>query len=348
MKSIIQKLLFLKYIFIFIFSFALLYSCKDDPVNPPPIPQDTSDIYDWKVIDVGGILVDVYVADSLNVYLNTGTIPYLYNGDTVQPFDLHDPTFILNGINGFDKNNIFFGGGNPNVTRNPSIKKYSYGSITTYTINTDSTYYIGSMLVEGPDRAWIGTQGGRKVYYFDSGIFSEYILDDTLLFPFFYRDNQGSLYIFANTKENGKEYLSVYKNVSNIFEFIRKDLISYPSEKIPLLYECGSDLVMTADRNYYNKLYYFNGYDWIYYMTSDFSISKLGGKSKNNLIALNIHPSIWIYNEEKWDKEDSLILNIYGSYYSYGGHIKIKDDRVYFVMQFQNLDSKLIIGKLNK
>jgi hypothetical protein len=173
----------------------------------------------------------------------------------------------------------------------------------------------------------LGTQGGRKVYYFDSGIFSEYILDDTLLFPFFYRDNQGSLYIFANTKENGKEYLSVYKN---------------------LLYECGSDLVMTADRNYYNKLYYFNGYDWIYYMTSDFSISKLGGKSKNNLIALNIHPSIWIYNEEKWDKEDSLILNIYGSYYSYGGHIKIKDDRVYFVMQFQNLDSKLIIGKLNK
>ncbi|RPI15043.1 MAG: hypothetical protein EHM58_15050 [Ignavibacteriae bacterium] len=330
---------------IFILQTFLFISCKDDPVTPvTPPAQDTINSYDWSIVDVGGILVDLYVADSTNIYLNTGTIPDYYNGYIVEPFDLQDPTFILNSINGFDKNNIYFGGGNPSATKNPALKKYSNGQISTYTIQSDSTYYIGHILVEGANKAWIGTQGGNHVYLFENSIFTEYNLNDTILYPYFFKDSLGTLYLFAIKKEGADEYLAIYKHVGDVFEFVRKDLINYSAQMYPLLYECGSILVKTSDRDF-NKLYYFNGFDWIYYMTTDFEISKLGGYSRNKLIALDIYTNIWLYNDEHWVKEDSVNLNIYGYYYSYGGHVKIKENRIYFVIQYSNFNSKLIIGK---
>jgi len=104
----------------------LFISCKDDPVTIKPPPDTTAindDVYIWDMKVIHGYLRGCYAADTENVYINQGYNLLKYNGDTIVDIPLNDPGFGMFGIDGYDKNNVFIGGGYFVNGSNPILKK---------------------------------------------------------------------------------------------------------------------------------------------------------------------------------------------------------------------------------
>jgi hypothetical protein len=355
MKSIIQKFLFLRYILIIIFSFSFFYSCKDDPVRPNSPPTDTSDIYNWQVISYSGKLKGLFVADSNNIFLiSPNNKPLFFNGLTIDEINLNDPQFTFITLAGFDKNNVIFGGSSQQPDWEPTIKKWTNGNIETYIIQNDSGYSISDILMDGSNQAWITSSGKNNVYYFNSGTFTKYKLDDSVQESILYKDNLNQLYAFGiyieRRWQNIVKILYSYKFINNSFEILSKDSINYPSVKTEYILKCGTDIFMIAHPSSFDQIYYFNGTAWIYYLTvpENYSISNIGGLSKDYFLFFSGAEKIYIW-DGNWHQEDSIKFPSYPSFVSIGNSsIIINNDNVYFTA-FANYhyfyESFLIIGK---
>jgi len=331
----------------------LIASCKDNSVAPkPPITIDSSDIYDWKVITSTYPMRGLFVADSNNIFINSyGYKPLFYNGNTIEDINLHDPAFIYEILGGYDKNNVIFGG-STEPYGNPVIKKWTNGSLTSYTIGNDSGTSIADILMVGPDQAWISSAGRNKVYYFNSGSFTRYMLDDSVQEGRFFINSAGQLYVFGLYVENRNPnpafiMLYTYKFNNNQFQLILRDSLYPHSDKTDYLLKCGTDMFMITHPDMFDQLYLFNGSSWEYYITAPKMISNVGGTSKDYFVmfsASNLSAYIWNGN---WRKEDSLKFSNIPPFYSLANSsIIIKDDDVYFTEEdWEASTSFLIIGK---
>ena len=331
----------------------LIISCNDYSVSPkPPIEIDSADIYDWTVIPFPGYLEGLFVADSNNIFINASFYkPLFYNGTTIKEIELNDPNFKITTLDGFNKYNVIFGGGIQVAHADPIIKKWTNGNISSFTIINDSGTYIGDILMVGPDQAWISSAGENKIYYFNSGSFTRYLLDDSVQGGRFYKNHAGQIFVFGLYVENRNPgpvfiMLYTYKFYNGQFRLILRDSLYPHSDKTDYLLKCGNEMFMITHPDPFDELYRFNGSNWEYYITAPEMISNVGGISKDYFVVFCASSlSVYIWNGN-WRKEDSLKFPNYPPFYSLASSsIAIKDQDVYFTAEDFLGDSFFIIGR---
>jgi hypothetical protein len=361
MKSIKQKLLSSVCISLLILLCIILYSCKDDVVTSPPPPPTpvNDDAYAWDMKIVHGYLRGIYAADTENVYVNQGYNLLKFNGDTLVDFPLNDPGFALYGMDGFDKNNVFVGGGYDVTGGNPILKKIQNGVVISYTIANDNGRHISDVFCTGPDEAWISTERSNKVYRFSGGFLEGFDLDDSVYYSYFFKDVSSQLFSFGMRRSyfilNGtlkySELLYIYKFNNTNFQKLRIDTIYSPYtglKKTIFLNRCGADLMMSI------PLLRFTGSDWEVYPgyppEQNFILTHIGGVSKDSLLMFCSNYGIMYIWNGAWNKEDSFLAHITYPGVELGGAggptIIIKEPNVYFTVSApMNSDSYFIIGR---
>ena len=334
-------------------------SCdNENPIIPPPpiTPPDTVSRFIWNKIHVGGPIRDIYVADTNDIYIDKGTACQHFDGNSFYYINFQEPNFGLESISGYDKNNIFFMGttilnGSEKIGK---LKKYSNGIITTFILDTSKGgNYV--MEVIGPNQVWISLTN-NYVIFFNDGNFTKYILEANprIIEPILFNNKNNILYAFPIKNILDSFEIHTLKFNGMGFDLLKTDCLNWqnPVCLTQNMLRCGDDLIMTKIYSE-NKLYYFNGNNWIYHSQFDStntSAYKIGGWSKDSLIAMCLpRNGIYTYNGKKWRYENgSPILNPPGP--PLVSNIRIKYDKV-FLHYFDGIntnDTYLIIGKPNK
>ncbi len=328
----------------------LFSSCSDDnPIKttPPNTSLDTSNIYDWELDTIYGYNCEnVYTADSNNVFISAYPAPLYYNGRTYTELNMQDPLFICDYPAGYDKDNVFFGGGKSGTyLGDPILKKWTYENVSSYTLTGDSGVGIRDIFVEGKEECWISTLERYKVYHFNAGILTAYPLDSGQRGSVFYRDNSGVLYaVSPKFLNSSNSLLREYRFENGEFQAVRMDTVSN-SEMAVGGTRCGSDILITKEQ----EIMYFDATKWLKLCDAPVSApySNIGGVSKDNFVAFgksDIGPwQIYAWDGNKWTIEGS--KNIY-HYFAPGANISATQTDVNIIF---NLDSGISIhmsGKL--
>jgi hypothetical protein len=333
-----------------------MVSCnKENPVvTPPPEQPDTTNRFNWSRTQLINLpVLGLYVADSNNIYINAFGNCVFYDGNSFKIFNFQDPSYLHSKVYGYDKNNIFFVGDN---TLFPILKKLTNTVIKSYII--DSLFSSGvDIKVMGPDQAWISVADIGKVYYFDHGTITSYRLDvsDSVSYGHFYKNKFGELFVFA-VKGLGSGLLYSYKFTNNEFELLRIDCYSNVSSGCLTsnFFNCGDDILLFANKNGKDELYYFNGGEWVSFCETVTGLYpyRLGGWSKDSLISLYVSKydqnySIYTWNGINWRKE-----NIYfftrPNQGLYPVSLEVNNGNIYITYDNElPLESFLIIGKPN-
>ena len=336
-----------------------LYSCnKENPVippepPPPPIKPDTVSRYIWTFYGNIIPMFYIYTADTNIIYVTAAYQLAIYNGVNLTHYDLHDPNFAAENVYGFDKNNIFVAGFSiVNNLTVPTFKKITNGNIETYILENENDY-IYDIFITGPNQAWFSVINKSNVYYFDNGIINKFRLsnNDSINIGKFYLDKNKNLYVFAS-KFLGAPIgtLYTYKFNSDHFDSLRTDCINLadPTCKNPNIFRCGTDAVMLP-YNTHQKLYYFNGSDWIIHSSMDSIMPfKIGGISRDSLVAIDLKKTkLYTYGGSKWRYEnDSPIL---APTIGYQTNIEAKFGNIYLANSEQHSGpAYILIGKPNK
>ncbi len=258
-------------------------------------------------------------------------------------------------VKGYDQNNVFFGGGHVS-NKNPVLKKWENGSITTYPILNDSGISIHDILTFGANQAWVTTVGSNNIYKFNTGQYIKYVLDDSIKNAKFFKNASGDLFVFGvyterNINNTISEVLYSYKFENDSFVLVSKDSIYPATPKTDYLMNCGTDMFMISSPDQFNQIYLFNGNKWEYYITApEYNISNIGGISKNYFVTFFASRlSIYMWNGN-WRKEDSLKFPNYPPFFSIGSSsIIINNRNVYFTAKSVSDNvSFLIIGKIKQ
>lgn len=288
-------------------------SCSDTPtsISTSSNNVDTSYKYTWTIDTVSGYYSeDIYTADSNDVFV-TGTSPLFYNGTTYTQINMMDPSFFCNRVIGYDKNNLFFGGGTTGATLgDPIIKKWTNGNISSHTLVADSGEGISDIFVVGADECWIATNSSSKVYHLNAGNLTLYNLDRGQNEGSFFRDALGNLFVFARKSLGGDDFeVNYYKFGNNSFQLIKSEQLNL--NNILLFYRrCGENMLSSRP----DGIYYFDGSKWVKLCeTQHFKVHRIEGNSLNNLICYGQSDAlpwqIYIWNGLKWTMEGN--ENIY-------------------------------------
>jgi hypothetical protein len=340
-----------------------LISCnKENPIVPPPPEQpDTASRFLWSRTDkiIYSPVSNLYVADSVNIYIEADGSCVYYDGINYKFLDFHDLYYYNNKVYGFDKNNIFFAGSRTVYKGYPKdypvLKKLNNGVLKSYDLDTSETS-ISDILVTGPNEVWVAARSVSKIYYFNNDIIKSYRLNnsDSVNLGKIYKDKLGNLYVFVFKRYSfgidGTMY--TYKFNGSEFELLRTDCYSYITIGCltNYMYRCGDDIIMWNING--GIIYYFNGNKWTFLCnTLPYVVPfRFGGWSKDSLIFMyNQWPRIYLFNGKKWRKE-----NYYFDLAANGGtndaQLETKNSNVYIA--YYNYDaiqqSFLIIGKPNK
>lgn len=348
---------------IFLYLVSSIFSCnKENPIEPPPpVPQDTSDEYEWRVITTATIN-EIFVLDTSNIYLffTNGTVRKYDGASTYfQLINFNDPYFSVWSANSIDNQNIYFAGFTYFTTNYApvTIKKMNNENVThTWISMKDSSADFFGYIVTGEDDIWYGKAYKPCIYHLNSNNFTKYDLDSGLQYNYLYKDKFNNVFAFGNLYINeSKSILYSYKYNGSSFEILNKDTLQNPFN-IFCIFPCGSDLLM---RSYEGGILFFTGTNWISFMNyPGFGIYKLGGNSKDTLISfayehtppLVVGFSSYIWNGEKWKREKKLAGLIPSGGYEgiMQTKISIYRDHIYFPADFGNINNYLIIGKKNQ
>ena len=310
----------------------LFSSCSDDnPVTPvkPSTALDTSNLYDWKLDTIYGYNCDfVYTADSNNVFISAYPAPLYYNGQTYTELNMQDPLFICDYPAGYDKDNVFFGGGKSGTyLGDPILKKWTNGNVVSYTITGDSGVAIRDIFVTGKEECWVSTQERYKIYHFNSGEITPYSLDSGQRGSVFCVNNSGALLAISVKFQNDSySILRVYTFDNGSFSTVSLDSVNTMFMS-PGCTRSGNDILYTGEK----EIIYFNGTTWIKLCDAPVSspFSNIGGVSRNNFISYGKPDSgpwqIFVWNGNKWTIEGG--ANIY-HYYALGANVNVKDKNI--------------------
>jgi hypothetical protein len=327
---------------VFLFVSVLLFvSCDDDTVKPPPPntnnPIDTVEKYEWKADTMIGYNFNtIYAADSNHLFIASKPNPFLYDGENFNVININDLSFISAVIKGYDKNNVFLGGGRVNNPYGPAeFKKIEGTNVISYILPNDSSIQISDFLIEGPNQCWIGSSERRPVYYFNNGIFNRYNLDSGVKTESFYKTPNNVLYLFGfrgiNSTDTVLSY--TYKYTGSAFERLSIDTVNFKEMGL-LVVRCGSDFI----RNGKDVFYYFNitTEKWEKLCnTATFRAISWGGTSKDYIVCFgettNREYRIYFFENYKWTIESSSMIPKHYYNYAFHSQIEIIQDRV-FVM----------------
>jgi hypothetical protein len=325
-------------------------SCEDDPVKPKiPPALDTIDVYDWTIDTIYGYNCGiVYAADSDNVFISAYPKPLYYNGSTYQPMNLMDPLYISLSIAGYDKDNVFFGGGiSGTYWGDPVLKKWTSGNIDSYTLTGDSGVGITRIFIEGTDECWFSTTERYKVYHFNGGTFDSYTLDSGCRAATFFKDISGTLYAFAIKPLGMYDVEHSYFRFSNeSFQLFGRDTVTQTSEiSYYGPFVCGRDLLRSGR----NSIFYFNGSGWEKLCnTLNFRPYMLDGISKDNFLCYGQSQAgpweIYTWNGANWKRERN--RNIY--HYLADATISITNTTVEIILFVSGGLNYHLRGKLKK
>ena len=329
-----------------------LFSCSNDPItieDPPGNPAiDTTELYQWSIDTiVGNNFYSMYVADTDNVFI-AAKPPLHFDGEKFNVIELNDPTFSVGGaIHGYDKNNVFIGGGRINNPYGPAeFKKVEGPNVTGYVIPGDSGVNIGSFLVQSPNQSWIGTSEWRWVYYFDNGTYTKYELDNGVMVGVIYKSPTNSLYVLGYSASSSNQYYTyMYKLINNTFFRIINDTITNDSEMRINTVRCGQDLIREGK----TSLFYFD-HDFerwsLLCNTASFNPNGWGGISKERLTALGYGNDskyhVYVYENSKWTLERNAIIPGHNSIVF--SQIRELDDRLYIMINDYPGISYLLTG----
>ena len=337
-------------IFIVLSSITFIYSCNNNPVTitTPGTISDTVDYYDWDSVYIGGLLLNVYVADSNNIWIASIPGGYFYDGTSMSYLNLGSE-FRLYNLGGYDKQNIFYGG-RSSIINNESMstmKKSTNGVITT-TIILDSTGgNVFDVFVENQDNAWFSTELSNNIFNYTNGNINKYTLNEDARRGWFFRNPAGNLYYFGfDFNASEPDLLFTYKFDENNFNLIKTDTMNLNGGGLSeYIFRCGDDAVMGYSRNYY----YFTGSEWAFH-SSNVGPLKLGGFSKDSLVSMtNPFSDFYIYgSDHKWRIENDkpglpLSADLLHT------NLMIVEGRVYTTFySYNTAQSYLIIGKPTK
>jgi len=332
-----------------------LSSCNKDvnPVKPndtlPPVkPPDTISRYIWTPYWFNSELFNLYAADTNALYIIGNNLLLFFNGVNLSLYNLNDPNFAVVNVYGYDKNNIFVYGQtvNNNIIL-PEIKKITNGNINTYLLDNDYSLPL-DILVTGPNQAWFSSYNKNRLYYFDNGTIKKYSItdNDSISSGIFYLNKNNELFVFARKLIYATHgFLYSYKYINDNFQLLSSDCydILNPDCLQDFIIRCGSDAIMIG----YNTLIrYFNGNEWVLHSNLD-SIGpvKIGGISKDSLVALFTPSNIYTYGGIKWRLENDaphlIIQNIRSS-------IEAKFGNIYMTYWDDVLGGYINIGRPNK
>jgi len=350
----------LKNILIPLVLLSIIFSaCKDDPVSikPPPTPTN-DDMYTWETISLTGLLYDVYATDTANVFINKKYMLMKYDGDTLNYISLNDPGFLMESIDGYDKDNIFLGGGYNIINGNPILKKMQNGNFINYTITNDNGTSIWEVLCTGPNEAWVSTITSSYVYKFNAGSFEQYLLDDSVFYSRFFKDLMGNVYAFGicikHLTDTGRsEVLMTYKLENNQFNLKRMDTLYSPYTGQQLsgeFFRCGADFIMVGGPKALSR---FTGNNWEGIVglppEHQFIQSHVGGTSKDFLILFAAYNWLIYIWDGEWHKEDSFHVAFPALDPLVDRTIIIKEPNVYLTVSAPPFSySYFIIGRKNK
>lgn len=285
---------------LFIFS-----SCVDDAVSPPGdsgIQVVDSNIFNWRFIPVPiKNFFDHYVIDSNNIYYAGDERLYYYNGTTSTL--IYGGPELVGEVDGYDANNIFFGGENrQNIFWiYPYLKKWDGNTITDIPLPLDSNYGVASMKVLSPENIWIVAGAGRLYHYINDTIITYEINLSFSPSASKFFGNENNLYYYFNRQEtpiehyiykfNGYGWVEEFRDATNdnlnygtresfIENFILRKRINFYEiynknewqeiVKTPTFepYTAAGPSINTflssGRREIFFRTYYFDGFKWLY------------------------------------------------------------------------------------
>jgi hypothetical protein len=334
---------------------------KDNPVIPPPPPpisNDTGSKYNWELINIYpfNFVTGLYVADTNEIYIQAGFYYIIYyNGVSGEYFDFNHPEFTCTRVNGYDKNNVYFGGAIrlSSQKKVPTVKKKTNGIISTYILDTINAA-IHDIIVISENIAWLSDT--KNVYHFGNGISKRYQIcnNDSLYIFKLYYDNSG-FYAFVINFDD--DIIYTYKFINDNFILIREDcgMPSDPNCVSPYMAICGNDIISFYGSH--NLLKQFENDKWsVHSVLDSVSIqpSQVAGWNKDSLIALCYSRNyggfqLYFYNGQKWRCENIYPLSSIGSVDNFCYEGKVKDGNVYF-LYLSDFSSKiyLLVGRPKK
>ncbi|MBN1633865.1 MAG: hypothetical protein JW917_06855 [Ignavibacteria bacterium] len=298
----------------------------------------------------------IYVADTNNIYIEAGILSCLfYDGISANFVDFQDSKFKLERVNGYDKNNIFFGGFQiySNEIHFPAMKKFTNGVFSTYILDSVITSIRDIAVISGND-AWLIDH--EKAYHFNNGIISTYIIrdNDSTYLGRLYFDNYN---VYAYAINYSKKEFYTYKFNGNNFQLIRIDCysVSDPNCVWQSISICGSDII--SFYAIHNKLKYFQNDIWHNHSSFDsvsITPSQIAGWNKDSMVALCTSYNyggfqLYFYNGKNWKSENIEPLWTYGSIDNFCDQGAVKSGNVYMLyISKTTWATYLLIGRPKK
>lgn len=291
-------------------------SCSDgNPIKPKNEPtaniKDTA-MYEWQYIpfDGGGsgIVYDLYAADTDKIFIASYIGNFYYNGENFTLIDHNTYDFIVNVVAGSSENNVYLGGGNPDL--NPSnhtrLKKWNGSSIQEIQMPDDSSHFINYIYIKSENDIWISTST-NKIYHFD-GVDSI----TTYYLPFeglgnnmkIWEGINGELYLIGGRELNpGNRINYVLQFKNNAWSVILSDLEVNSEAELRFVNSVAGNDLLRAGRKY---VHYFtpDGWQQIPQMLN-LEVFGIGGKSKEDFIcnALDGYTAayrMYLYKNNQW------------------------------------------------
>lgn len=299
-------------------------SCSDDIIKSiePEDQLDSVHLFNFKTDTLqSGLIAQFYANDTNNVFYPASNNYFLhYTNLNYKVISFTDPEFSPTTSAGLNENNVFFGG--TNNSGGCMICKIQGDEISNYTVPGDTSLWVENILVLGENELWMGTLK-NIVYYFNSGVFTKYLLDSAFQTGQFFKVN-GEIFVLATQYINGENVMNqTYKFTGEEFLAIARDSGNLIRTFIN---RCGDDAIRISE----STLYYFDGKDWQFLYNTTFGTMFLSGPSKENMLCYGVDflTHTWGYyirKDNRWyrestqapmDKGNSLIFS--PLYYSQG------------------------------
>ncbi|MDF0682405.1 MAG: hypothetical protein P0116_15725 [Candidatus Nitrosocosmicus sp.] len=340
MKINKNKLSIIKPFYIILFVVAFHFSCNDDNPSKSNLiyELDTNSRYEWSYDNLeNSKMLDIYMADSSNIFLTGYPNPLYYDGTNYIDLNLNDAEFFPTSLEGYDKQNVYIGGG-LSGKQTAILKKIQGKSIKSYEIPDRPAGRIEDILIHSENEVYLATDNSF-VYKLSSGFFTKYNVMEDSWWGMFYKDKFNDLYFINDvfpSKNNNFYYKDYYKLISDSFNLVMRDTVCMFCESDYSLFRCGEDLLKVN-----NEISYFSDLKWIKICDTRLVTGekllpiKIAGKSKDYFVCYSSSVNspgidgIFIWNG-KWSWEKNLSQN--WPERGTGGGIELKDKRIAFVI----------------
>lgn len=335
-----KKLSNIRLLIIILLLFAFYFSCNDDnPLKNNLINElDTISRFDWKYDDIeNSKMLDIYMADSSNIFLMGYPNPLYYNGTNYEDINLNDPDFFPTSLEGYNKQNVYIGGG-LSGKRIAVLKKIQEKTILSYEIPDRPAGRIDDILIQSENDVWLATDNSF-VYKLSAGTFTKYNVMQDSWWGIFYWDNINDLYFINDIypKSSDHYYRDYYKLINDSFNLVLRDTVCMFCETDYSLFRCGDDLLKVN-----NEISYFRNLEWIKICDTKLTTGekllpkKIAGKSKDYFVCYSSSVNspgidgIFIWSDNNWSWERNLSQN--WPERGVCGGIELRDDRIAFVI----------------